>query len=161
MNQAVPTEGTKPAKPVKRPRHLMDPDNLQRPVNDFQLTKVQRWVWAVTIVTVTWHMAAGVALASLVLEDGATTARIGLNIIAAAFGVLGFVAAFAIHKRNVFAWPNTPWLLVGILPGVVGAFFALHRDTLREVSGSAPIRSKIRGRTRHVPGRQPRTTAVP
>ena len=114
------------AKPVKRPRHLMDPNNLQRPVNDFQLTNVQRWVWAVTIVAITWHMAAGAAAASLILRDDATAARIGLNVIAAAFGVLGFVAGFAMHKRNAFAWPNSPWLFFGVLPGIVGAILALR-----------------------------------
>ncbi|WP_300681437.1 hypothetical protein [Nocardioides sp.] len=132
MNQVAPVESTatpepaKPAKPVKRPRHLMDPDNLQRPVNDFHLTNVQRWVWAVTIVAVAWHMAAGCAAASLVLKEDATAARIGLNVIAAIFGVLGMVAGFAMHKKNAFAWRYVPWLAFGLLPGIVGAFFALR-----------------------------------
>lgn len=124
---STPGASATPAvKPAKRPRHLMDPNNPQRTVNNVQLTRVQRWVWAVMIATTMWHMALGIAVASLVLTEDATSARIGLNVIAAAFGVLGMMGGFAMHKKNSLTWPYVPWLLVGVIPGVVGAFFAFR-----------------------------------
>lgn len=118
-------KAAKPAKPVKRPRHLMDPDNLQRPVNDFRLTNVQRWIWTVTIVLTVWHLAFGVLAAAWVLNDDATGGKIGLNVIATLFCMLGFAAGFAMHKKNALAWPNWPWLLICLIPGAISTWLIL------------------------------------
>jgi hypothetical protein len=107
--------------PVKRPRHLMDPANPIRPVNDASLSNVQRWVLSVLAVSTVLHMAIGVAIGSLFVREDAIDARIGLNVIAAAFGVLAVAAGRLIHRASL----TTPWLVVGVVPGVVGMVLAL------------------------------------
>lgn len=114
-----------PAKVTKRPRHLMDPDNLQRPVNDQSLTRVQRWVMSVLAVFTIAHLAVGIAIASWYVAEDATAARIGLNVIAAIFGVLGVCAGFLIHRASPFTPRHLPWLLLGLAPGILGAWVAL------------------------------------
>lgn len=119
------TAAAKPVKPVKRPKHLMDPNNLQRPVNNRKLTNVQRWLMAVTIVITSWHLAIGLHAASWVLTDSAVGAKVGLNVIGSVFTLLGLVAGFALHQKNVFTWPHWPWLAVCLIPGVFGTWLAL------------------------------------
>lgn len=129
MNAPVPVtpaKADKPAKPVKRPRHLMDPDNLQRPVNNAALTHVQRWVLSVLTVFTIAHLAVGIAVAAQVVRESDTGARIGLNVIAMIFGILGVAAGFVIHRKKPLAWPYAPWLLLGTVPGVVGMILALR-----------------------------------
>ncbi len=116
----------KPVKPVKRPRHLMDPDHLVRPVNDRSLTNVQRWVMSVLTVFTIAHLAIGIALAAQFVEADALAPRIGLNVIAMIFGILGLAAGFAIHGHKPLAWPYAGWLVLGTIPGVVGLVLALH-----------------------------------
>jgi len=108
--------------PVRRPRHLMDPANPVRTVNDRSLTNVQRWVLSTLTVFTIAHLAVGLVIASLTTPHDATAARIGLNVIAGAFGALGIAGGFAIHRRS----PLTPWLLLGVLPTVVGLWLALR-----------------------------------
>jgi hypothetical protein len=112
--------------PAKRPRHLMDPDNPVRPVNDRSLTNVQRWVMSVLVVFTIAHLAIGIAIAASVVPDDKTAAQIGLNLIACAFGVIGVAAGLLIHGKKPQTWPYAPWLLLGLLPGVVGLWFALR-----------------------------------
>ena len=50
-------------------------------------------------------------------------AQIGLCMIAAVTGMVGVAAGFAIHQRSVF----TPWLLVGLVPGIVGLWLTVVR----------------------------------
>lgn len=109
-------------KQVRRPRHLMDPANPVRQVNDRSLTHVQRWVMSVLTVFTIAHLSVGIVLASLMVAPHATAARIGLNVIAAAFGVVAVVAGQLIHRHN----PLNGWLLLGLLPGVVGLWIALR-----------------------------------
>ena len=104
----------------------MDPNNPVRPVNDRSLTNVQRWVMSVLVVFTIAHLAIGIAIAGNMVRDDATAARVGLCVIAGAFGVLGVAAGFVIHGKKPFAWPYAPWLLLGLLPGAVGLFFALR-----------------------------------
>lgn len=112
---------TTPNQP-RRPRHLMDPANPQRPVNDQALTNVQRWVLSVLAVFTIAHLAVGIVFAALALPADATVPRIGLCVIAGAFGVGGVMTGFAIHQRRVL----TPWLLLGLLPTVIGLWLALR-----------------------------------
>ena len=104
----------------------MDPNNPVRPVNDHSLTNVQRWVMSVLAVFTIAHLAIGIAIAAYTVPDDKTAARIGLNVIACAFGVIGVAAGFLIHQKRPFAWPYAPWLLLGLLPGLVGLWFALR-----------------------------------
>jgi hypothetical protein len=104
----------------------MDPDNLVRPVNDHSLTNVQRWVMSVLTVFTIAHLSIGLALAGNMVPDDATAAKIGLNLIACAFGVIGVAAGILIHSNPPHKLPYAPWLLLGLLPGLVGLWFAFR-----------------------------------
>lgn len=104
----------------RRARHLMDP-NAPRPVRDQSredrsLTRVQRWVMSVLAVSTIAHLAGGIVLAALTIDDPQPGARVGLCIIAGAFGVLSVAVGLAIHGRRVLS----PWLILGVLPTVIG-----------------------------------------
>ena len=110
---------TDPDQPPRR-RHLMDP-NAPRPVRDHaseakSLSRVQRWVMSVLAVTTIFHLAMGLIVAALFLDDPRPGAQVGLCLIAGAFGVIAIVVAFLIHGKS----PLTPWLLVGTIPAAVG-----------------------------------------
>jgi hypothetical protein len=77
------------------------------------------WVMSVLVVTTLGHLAAGVAVAAVFTDEARLDARIGLNVIAAVIGCLAVAAGLMIHKRSPLSW----WLLVGLLPGVIGAWF--------------------------------------
>ena len=112
---------TTPAVPVKkRPRHLMDPNNPIRPVNDKSLTNVQRWIMSVLVVFTIAHLAVGIVVAAVMVDT--RSAQIGLSIIAGLFGLLGVVAGQLIHRHD----PRNAWLLVGVLPTAVGLFLVLR-----------------------------------
>lgn len=111
--------------PVRR--HLMDPDAPRRPSRDSaraerNLTRVQRWVMSALAVTTILHLSAGLIFAAVFLDDPRPGAEVGLNLIAAAFGVLAVAAALGIHGRRIVS----PWLVLGLLPGVVGLWLTLR-----------------------------------
>jgi uncharacterized membrane protein len=104
----------------RRAKHLIDL-NAPRPVRNVRaeresLTRVQQWVMSTLTVTTGLHMAAGLILAAMFLDARGTGAQVGLNVIAAIFGVLSIAAALAIHKRP---WLS-PWIALGVIPGIVG-----------------------------------------
>jgi hypothetical protein len=106
----------------RRPRHLLDPADLrgshQRSIGTAKaLTNVQRWVMSVLVVTTILHFSAGIAVAAVLIDDHRADAQIGLNALAAVTGVLAIAAGRAIHGKRLLS----PWLLLGLLPGVVGA----------------------------------------
>jgi len=112
---------TLPTEPVKkRPRHLMDPNNPVRPVNDKSLTHVQRWVLSVLAVFTIAHLCVGIVIAATMTDQ--RSGQIGLSIIAGLFGVGAVVLGQGIHKHD----PRNPWLLVGLLPTAVGLFLVLR-----------------------------------
>jgi hypothetical protein len=100
----------------------MDPDNLVRPVNDASLTHVQRWVLSVLAVFTIAHLAIGLVIAALAVRADDTSARVGLCVIAGIFGVLAVAVGQLIHRRN----PVNAWLLLGLLPGIVGLVLVLR-----------------------------------
>lgn len=122
MDRAEPNVPIEPVSPRKRPRHLIDPD-APRPARDLaaerrSLTRVQQWVFSALAVTTILHLSGGLVLAAMFLpEERGVGAQIGLNVIAAAFGVMAVAVGLAIHKRS----PLSPWLLVGVVPGIVGS----------------------------------------
>jgi hypothetical protein len=107
----------------RRRRHLLDPADLrgshQRSIGSpTALTNVQRWVMSVLLATTLLHFSAGIALAAILMDEDRVDARVVLNLLAAVTGVLAVAAARAIHGRKLVS----AWLLVGLLPGVAGAF---------------------------------------
>ena len=107
---------------TSRRRHLLDPNDIrgshQRSVGSpQQLSNVQRWVMSVLVVTTILHFSGGLAVAAMVVDDTRLDARIGLNLLAAFTGVLAVVGARAIHRKPLLS----SWLLLGLVPGVVGA----------------------------------------
>lgn len=113
--------------PTRRARHLMDP-NAPRPVRDTRaevrsLTRVQQWVLSTLAVTTILHLSAGLILAAMFLDDRGVSSQLGLDVIAGIFGVLAVAAARAIHRVSVL----TPWLVLGIVPGIVGVWLTLAR----------------------------------
>lgn len=109
----------------KRPRHLMDPANPQREVRrtsgGMSLDTVQKWVLSVLAATTIAHLSVGIVIAALYVDQSKTDARIGLNVIAAAFGVVAVAVFRAIHQKK----PLSPWLLLGVVPGIVGLWLVL------------------------------------
>ncbi|GAB3244707.1 hypothetical protein [Nocardioides dilutus] len=108
--------------PVKRARHLMDPNNPVRPVNDRALTNVQRWVASVLATTTIFHLAAGLVIAAVFMDDGNRVSQIGLCVIAGAFGIIAIAVGLLIHGRR----PISPWSVLGLLPTAVGLFLILR-----------------------------------
>lgn len=102
--------------PAKRARHLMDPANPVRQVNDRSLTRVQRTVGSALATTTILHLSAGLIIAAVFIDDEFVAARVGLNLIAGAFAVIAVGVGFAIHGRN----PLSPWLLTGVVVAGIG-----------------------------------------
>jgi uncharacterized membrane protein len=105
----------------RRQRHLMDPANPRKratPEDLARLARVQRWVVSVLLMTTIIHLSVGLVIAAVVIDDSHRDAQIGLSVLASAFGVLSIAAAFAIHKRPLIS----PWLALGLLPGIVGVY---------------------------------------
>ena len=108
----------------KRARHLMDPANprLDHP-ESASIARVQTWVMSVLAVTTIPHLAVGLLVSAAVIDPDLVVERVGLTLIAGAFGVVALAAGLAIHRRSL----ATPWLAVGLLPGVVGAVVLFAR----------------------------------
>ena len=83
---------------------------------------VQKWVLSALAVTTIWHMAAALVLFATYIDDDKRASQIGLSVIAGVFGVLGVAAGLAIHRRS----PASPWLILGVLPGVLGVWLVLR-----------------------------------
>ena len=79
-------------------------------------------MFSVLAVTTILHLAGGVALVAVFVDDSRLDARIGLNVIASVIGVLAVAAGLLIHGRR----PLSCWLLLGLLPGLVGAWFTFR-----------------------------------
>jgi hypothetical protein len=112
-----------PATPPRRPRHLLDPNDLhgshvRSQGNTQSLRRTQKWVLSVLVVTTILHLAAGVSVAAIFMSDQRFGARVGLNVIAAVIGVGAVATGLMIHGKR----PLTPWLLLGLLPALIGAW---------------------------------------
>ena len=109
---------TGPSGPPRVRKHLMVPGE-PRPQQRYttSLTTVQRWVMSTLVAITILHLSVGVVVAAYFAHP--RSSQIGLLVISAAFGVVAFVAARLIHRAN----PVSLWLLPGLLPAVVGAYF--------------------------------------
>lgn len=115
------------AKPKKRPRHLMDPDSPRREVKSqasgsMHLEPVQKWVLSILAAVTIAHLAAGLVIAAMYVDDTRTDAQIGLNILAGAFGVIAVAVFRAIHQLK----PLSPWLLLGLIPTALGLWLTFR-----------------------------------
>jgi hypothetical protein len=100
----------------------MDPANPVRPsVASPEITRVRQWVLSVLVATTILHLSAGLAVAGIFADDSRPEAGIGLNVLAAVCGVAAVVAARMIHGRTPLSW----WVLLGLLPGLVGLYVVL------------------------------------
>jgi len=84
------------------------------------LTQVQQWVLSVLALTVIEHFAAGLAVAAIFADE--QDARIGLNMLAGITGVFAVAAFRALHAKSMLSG----WLLLGPLPGVIGAWLTFR-----------------------------------
>lgn len=112
--------------PPRRRKHLMDPSQPRpetKPEDLERLQRVQRTVMSVLVVTTVLHLAVGLAIASAHVSDDRLDAQIGLNVVASVTMVLGIGAALVLHKKP---WLS-PWLLVGLLPGLIGIWWVVVR----------------------------------
>lgn len=80
------------------------------------LTSVQRWVMSTLVATTILHLSAGVVVAAYFSDR--VDSQIGLLVISGAFGLIAVEAALLIHRHR----PVSPWLLLGLLPALVGAY---------------------------------------
>ena len=80
------------------------------------ITQVQQWILSVLAFTVIEHFAAGLAIAGIFADD--QDARVGLNVLAGITGVFAVLAFRALRAKPLLS----VWLLLGPLPGVVGAW---------------------------------------
>lgn len=81
-----------------------------------KLTHVQRWVMSILATTTILHLSAGLVLAAVLPDEMADGSRIGLCVIAAAFGVIAVACGMLIHRKKM----PSPWLVLGTIPGVIG-----------------------------------------
>jgi hypothetical protein len=95
------------------PRKAPDPEDHAR------LQRVQRRVVSVLVITTVLHLVAGFVIAAEHVDDDRLDAKIALNLIAAAFMVGGIAGTLAINGRK----PVSPWLLLGLVPAVVGIWW--------------------------------------
>ena len=107
----------------------MDPANPRREVvsrsstsGTLGLEPVQKWVLSVLAATTIAHLAGGLVIAAMYIDDDDVSARIGLNILAGAFGVLAVLSFRAIQEKKLVS----PWLLLGAIPLVVGLFLTFR-----------------------------------
>ncbi|MBO9519902.1 MAG: hypothetical protein J7518_00075 [Nocardioidaceae bacterium] len=107
--------------PVRRAKHLIDPSAPPRRQDPMSLTRVQRWVMSVLATTTIFHLSAGIVLAAVLPDHMKTGSRIGLCVIAAAFGVIAVACGMLIHGKKL----PSPWLLLGTIPGIVGVLLVL------------------------------------
>lgn len=105
--------------------HLLDLDAPRRVIRDPEqnardLARVQRWVMSTLAVTTILHLVVGLVVAAVMLEDAPDSSTIGLNVIAGIFGAMAVATGRAIHGKQILS----PWLLLGVVPTVVGLWLS-------------------------------------
>lgn len=77
---------------------------------------------SVLAVTTILHLAGGLVLAAYFMDDSRTGSRIGLIVIAGVVGVLAVAIGRLIHQKQ----PVSSWLLLGLVPSVIGFWLVLR-----------------------------------
>jgi hypothetical protein len=80
--------------------------------------QVQKWVITVLTVVILGHLAEALVIFALISPDDHPASRIGLLVIAGLVGLLAAGGVRATHRRRILS----PWLLVGLLPAVIGVY---------------------------------------
>ena len=86
------------------------------------LEPVQKWVLSVLAAVTIAHLAAGLVIAAMYVDDTRTGAQVGLNVLAGAFGVIAVAVFRAIHQKSMLS----PWLLLGAVPTIVGLWLTFR-----------------------------------
>jgi hypothetical protein len=120
MSSPTP-QGPAPREP-RVAKHLMTPGQ-PRPVRQASMSTgtVQKWVLSVLAATTIMHLSGGLVVAAYFLDGAAKQAA--MLVIATAFGLIAMSAARLIHQKSVLS----PWLLPGLVPSLVGAYFIFVR----------------------------------
>lgn len=119
VSQPTPTPNG--ANPPRR-KHLMDPNAPRKapdPKDLERLHRVQRRVSSVLVITTVLHLSAGFVFAARHVGDDRLDAQLALCAIATAFMIGGIAATLVINSRH---WLS-PWLLLGLVPGIVGVWW--------------------------------------
>ena len=93
---------------------------MEQPSTGMSITQVQQWVLSVLAFTVIEHFAAGLAVAAVFADE--QDARVGLNVLAGVTGVMAVLAFRTLRGKTILS----AWLLLGPLPGVIGAYFTFR-----------------------------------
>lgn len=106
--------------------HLLDLDAPRRVIQDPEqdardLARVQKWVMSTLAVTTILHLVVGLVVAAVMLEDAPDSSTIGLTVIAGIFGAMAVATGRTIHGKEILS----PWLLLGVVPTVVGLWLSL------------------------------------
>lgn len=118
---------TVPARRKEKGRsHLLDLDAPRVVVEDPEgdardLARVQRWVMSTLAVTTILHLVVGLVVAAVTLDDAPLSSQVGLAVIAGVFGAIAVAVGRAIHGRSILS----PWLLLGLVPTLVGLWLTL------------------------------------
>lgn len=97
------------------PRTAPDPQDVAR------LQTVQRRIVSALVLTTILHLSVGFVVAADHVDAERPDARIALCVIGAAFAVGGIATTLVINRRS---W-RSPWLLLGLLPGVLGIWWTV------------------------------------
>ena len=107
------------ALPPKQRKHLMTPGAPPRrpSPNSMSTTQVQKWVMSTLASLTIGHLSGGIVLAALFAPK--QSSQIGLLVIAGILGLIAVGAFRLIHQWRLLS----PWLLIGLAPTLVGAYF--------------------------------------
>jgi len=87
------------------------------------VTAVQRWIMSTLALVTVEHLAAGIVLAAVFINDSRAGDRIGLLVIATVLAAGGIVAFRLIHQKPALS----PWLVLALLPAGIGAWLCFWR----------------------------------
>lgn len=102
----------------------MDPNaprTAPEPADRERLQVVQRRIVSALAFTTILHLAVGLVIAADHVPADRTDARVVLCVIGGAFGVASVASVLLINRRP---WAS-PWLLLGLLPGVLGLWWTV------------------------------------
>ena len=101
---------------------VIDPANPPPPPSGVSLGRVQQWVLSVLATTTILHLSFGLLLAAWPIDQDDLVPVVGLEVIAGVFAVIAVAVARAIHRRPLLS----PWLLLGVLPTLLGLAVTLR-----------------------------------
>lgn len=99
------------------PRQAPDPEAVAR------LERVQRIVISALVFTTILHLAVGLVIAADHVDEDRLDAQVGLLVLGTITMIIGVGAVLAIMRRRLLS----PWLLTGLLPGLLGTWWILYR----------------------------------